>query len=91
MRRLTSYFITLYNSDAKKADWRTRGSVTSDKKDTDPVSRSICWVVSLPDVRWQAETSNERDHTESDFINVISQLSTAIEWPQATSVDVKVK
>ena len=27
---------------------------------------------------------NERDHTESDFINVISQLSTAIEWPQVS-------
>ena len=82
MRRLTCYFITLYNSDAKKADWRTRGSVTSDKKDTDPVSRSICWVVSLPDVRWQAETSNERDHTESDVIIVISQLNTENVRPQ---------
>ena len=72
MRRLTSYFITLYDSDVKKADWQTRetrGSVASDDKDTDPVSCSICWVASLPDVRWQAETSNERDHTESDFIN----------------------
>ena len=79
-RHLTSYFVTLYNSDVKKADWQTRGprrSVTSDDKDTDPVSCSICWVASLPDVRWQAETSNERDHTESDVINVISKLSTA--------------
>ena len=37
------------NSDIKEADWQareTRGSGASDDKDTDPVSRSICWVVS---------------------------------------------
>ena len=57
------------NSDIKEADWQTRSSFASDKKATDPVRNSI----------WQAETSNERDHTE--LINVISQLSTASEWP----------
>ena len=60
------------NSDIKEADWQTRSSFASDKKATDPVRNSI----------WQAETSNERDHTELN--NVISQLSTAIQWPQVS-------